>query len=498
MNPGWYKLALIITRLLKGTRNKGNAPILVILERDPTDFSFCVILYFLGLIFRDMPFLSPHIRTPMDLWRMHIPAHRECLPVEWHSDWLNTPILRRTTRSGENGQVVVSRSAALQNSQVRKWGRRLGREFGLERDFEPKMLRRGAAQRLSKTVAPGLRSQIMGHARDDIYDRHYQNQVVDVEVAAAFLDKPSDVHLLEAVNHMSFTRDHHAPTSLTATERRKLHQEDEQVFEAQKSCAEIRTLFEARYGDARTARRRLGSHDTTKREELEELLKVYKAAQEKVRSTVAAAERRQIDANRQHFFATVGAKTLENYHNGVPEPKGLQPLKFESRERAKLAELLFPNTGVSFCTHAEAIFHKCELVTAVTQLCQQRIPAPAKRLEHCADSSISAKPAPDPEHEAEVPPPPDSPLNAKIPGLQCLFCLAQQSLIGRTRTYNYSTTFTLTRHVYNQHFKFMDTTKQFPCPHPACQRSHFLCDNLEHFMAHAWRDHNVYYCRQLD
>jgi Protein of unknown function (DUF3435) len=124
----------------------------VVLERDPTDFSFHIVLYFLGLIFRDMLFLSPHIRTLIDLWEMHIPAHRECIPVEWHLDWLNTSILRWTTRSKENGQVVVSRNAALQYFQVRKRGRRLGREFGLEKDFELKVLRRGATQGLSSKL----------------------------------------------------------------------------------------------------------------------------------------------------------------------------------------------------------------------------------------------------------------------------------------------------------------------------------------------------------
>ena len=225
------------------------------------------------------------------------------------------------------------------------------------------------------------------------------------------------------------------------------------------------------------------------------LVTQYQLAQQKLRFTITAAERKQVKANRQQFFATVGARTLEMYHSGLPEPGNLEPVKFESLERAKLANLLFPDASSTFQTHEEAILYRYEIVTALATLCLQRIPAPTNfngdREEHDVSKNLC------PDFEPTVPPP-DSPFNMKVPGFQCLFCLAEQTLVGRARTHNFSNTFTLIRHVYNQHLTHMDTTEPFLCLYPVCKAQGAVCTSVEHFFAHIWRVHNVYHCRRLD
>lgn len=63
------------------------------------------------------------------------------------------------------------------------------------------------------------RNQIMGHSRADIYEKHYQNRVVNIDIAAAILKTPSRSSLLESVGHIGLDHDPRVPQTLDQEEK---------------------------------------------------------------------------------------------------------------------------------------------------------------------------------------------------------------------------------------------------------------------------------------
>lgn len=63
------------------------------------------------------------------------------------------------------------------------------------------------------------RCQIMGHSRVNIYEQHYQNRVINIDITAAILKTPSRSSLLESVDHLGLDRDPRVPQMLDQKER---------------------------------------------------------------------------------------------------------------------------------------------------------------------------------------------------------------------------------------------------------------------------------------
>jgi hypothetical protein len=60
----------------------------------------------------------------------------------------------------------------------------------------------------------------MGHVNGPIYEKSYRNQIVDADIASAFLETPSDEAIMKLMGHMLLTRDPNALDSLlTLTSR---------------------------------------------------------------------------------------------------------------------------------------------------------------------------------------------------------------------------------------------------------------------------------------
>ena len=63
------------------------------------------------------------------------------------------------------------------------------------------------------------RNQIMGHSRADIYEKHYQNRVVNIDIWGAMLKTPSRSSLLESVGYIGLDRDLRVLQSLKKEEK---------------------------------------------------------------------------------------------------------------------------------------------------------------------------------------------------------------------------------------------------------------------------------------
>ena len=63
------------------------------------------------------------------------------------------------------------------------------------------------------------RNQIIEHSRADIYEKHYQNRVVNINISAAMLKTPSRSSLLESVGYIGLDRDPRVSQSLNKEEK---------------------------------------------------------------------------------------------------------------------------------------------------------------------------------------------------------------------------------------------------------------------------------------
>jgi len=74
------------------------------------------------------------------------------------------------------------------------------------------------------------------------------------------------------------------------------------------------------------------------------------------------------------------------------------------------------------------------------------------------------------------------------PGTQCLFCLGSHQLSHTARTFSFSPLDILQKHAESVHLRYIALDQEVPCPHPSCED---VLDNLEHFLNHAQRLHNI-------
>jgi Protein of unknown function (DUF3435) len=69
-------------------------------------------------------------------------------------------------------------------------------------------------------MAEDVRSQAIGHINGFIYERHYRNQVVDINIVSAFLKTPLDEALMKLIGYISLIKDPNALAKLSPVQRR--------------------------------------------------------------------------------------------------------------------------------------------------------------------------------------------------------------------------------------------------------------------------------------
>ncbi|KAK5409142.1 hypothetical protein LTR90_009265 [Exophiala xenobiotica] len=493
------KLGMLIRlRLLKGRRNRGNPPWIKFVERRDTP-SFCLVKFVLGFAFRDSAFASPRIRDPIDLWNIKIPDRLKSVPIEWAPQWESVPVFRRSVRDS-GGRIVTSPHLASQYGQMAAWTRRLGREFGMPEPLEFKVFRRTAASAVSREATPyhassyafltrvekapsSVRNQIMGHEHDGIWQRHYQNDVANVDVVAAVLDKPSDESSMRLLGHVSLTRDPNAPTRLTSSQRRQVMLEPE-VRAVKKAWQDIAATIRHEHKTVSGARE-LARGDLELRGRLAEHDRLYRS----YNSKVSKLESEELESLRLQYFQTLGSTCLENQYLGREEAAEPPPTTFTFSERQELAALLFREA--SSCD--DQIQNGARIVRLLCALCGRQDSRRGRRALEDADQPDSP-PVQDSCPEAcFIDTCPDI-FPVVCPGMQCLFCLGDDSLAPHIRTYSFSKSFSLTRHVQNQHLRYLTPGVPFICPHPQCSVMGTQCEDADHFKRHAIAFHNIIHC----
>ncbi len=103
--------------------------------------SFCLIKDICRLAFRDRAFASEWIREPKDPYGIKISHRLKSAPASMPAGWQKVPVLRRSVRDS-TGKMQTSLTLAAQYNQMATQNRCLRKPFGMEENFESKMLRR--------------------------------------------------------------------------------------------------------------------------------------------------------------------------------------------------------------------------------------------------------------------------------------------------------------------------------------------------------------------
>ena len=106
-------------------------------------------MVFLALAFADNALKGFGIEKPEDLFSLEIPHFKESLAIQWRPEIMETPIFRRQV----NGDICDSTPWAF--SDFNYSIRRLGFLSGYPQDLTSYVLRRGAANAVDCTAAPG-------------------------------------------------------------------------------------------------------------------------------------------------------------------------------------------------------------------------------------------------------------------------------------------------------------------------------------------------------
>ncbi len=143
----------------------------------------------------------------------------------------------------------------------------------------------------------------MGHAHDGIYNKHYQNDVVEADIVSAVLEKPSDNASMRLLGHVALTRDPNAPTKLTSRQRLQvLSSEAVQVAKAEflNSTRELRRDF----GSVTKARKQFGSNQSGSHPScgIQERVQAHDRLYRVYRQIVERAVRQEVDRLRADYF----------------------------------------------------------------------------------------------------------------------------------------------------------------------------------------------------
>jgi hypothetical protein len=309
----------------------------------------------------------------------------------------------------------------------------------------------------------------MGHVNGTIYEKSYRNQVVDCDIVSAFLETPSDEAIMKLMGHLSLTRDPNAPAEPTSEQRLKV-QADPEVVMAKKLLLESTEALRAHYGSVAAASRK-AQEDPKVQIELDEntlLKKKHKSLFQRKLTSL-------FEASREEYFSTLGAACLDNQHTGQEEPDGPSIPTYRFSEREGLAKLLFPSPSEKPISHQQLIEDSCQIIGLYASLCERREYPRTRRGQQ--DDSQDQSESVDSKEVSEVKPcfldtePDIYPM--WCPGTQCLFCLGDVRLPAKTRTRCFANPFSLTRHVKEQHLRYLRKGGPFVCPHPSCSLEGF-------------------------
>ncbi|EXU95174.1 DUF3435 domain protein [Metarhizium robertsii] len=297
-------LAMEVTlRFTKGWERRENPKTFIFYEVD--DLLFDAILHLLALALLDQVF-EANIQTVQDIYKIKA---------------------RPPRRSLDDGTVRTSDTEALRYHTYLYYLQRLGPVTGFVQILNPYCIRRGSGEGV----------EVMCHINAATYQA-YINQRIQCDTVAAFLGRPSNNALLKAAGHMSRHVDPRAPTNATHLDLEHIRTDPTLV-----------KVIELRDSLSQEVRRESGS---IREAEVSgtKLYQMYRAVENKVRSTRAYLRKLAKATTRQEFFNNISIEINSQLKDDAGSFLDLGPdawnpqVSYNLKERRLLAELICADT----------------------------------------------------------------------------------------------------------------------------------------------------------
>lgn len=329
------------------------------------------------------------------------------------------------------------------------------------------------------------RNQIMGHSRVNIYEQHYQNRVINIDITAAILKTPSRSSLLESVGHLGLDRDPRVPQTLDQKDR-------DAVLADPKLVQLIAEIKGYRASFPRFAFRESKNHE--KRTPEQKHLRKIQARRALLRKNLL----KQAIAEKQHqFFANVDNRDIRQSRLGMSITHNPSTPVYSLLPRANLAEIFRQEDTEN--TRPSESNRRREALQNLIKLCQMREPHhrnPASSLKRKTnipvqegDSGLKGDPMKDDFRDIKEAFENMELIPLRLPSTICLFCLGDSELSSAARTASFSRIDSLRRHIDDLHLSHYDHDALIVYPHPTYNTS---LQGVNYFKNHAATVHNVF------
>ncbi|RPA90956.1 hypothetical protein L873DRAFT_360229 [Choiromyces venosus 120613-1] len=416
----------VTTTFLKGKRNKREPVTYILYERRDHPI-FCPIMNFLALAFADNAFMEGGIRKPEDLYSLEIPSFKEALSIQWKTEIRETPIFRR-----QIGDRICA-DTPLGFADLSYSLKRLGLLSGYPQLVTSCVLRRGAAAAVDRQeITEVQRNQIMGHARADVFRRHYLSQRVKVDTQSGYLGAVSRDDIIKNIGLMSAKRDPRAPT--------KLDPGDDFLQE----CPALTRLTHNRDQLVTSLRSKYGTLTSAKNSE-PYLYDEYIRLRKQICARKKALTRAKLEKTRKEWFERVDSKEIKQQLGGeLPSTFTYPTPHFNCPLRSRIAQYFNCPEDASWADTVQALSH----------LCLQKPPTHTKN---------------------------------GMGENYCPFCFGDKDLQPQDRFHSFFTTGTLRQHIHRKHAAPTTSVTPVACP--------FECplqlDNGEHLKCHLAIEHEL-------
>lgn len=288
------------------------------------------------------------------------------------------------------------------------------------------------------------------------------------DVQSAYFGYTARESIIRAVGRMSLTRDPRVPKELSDEHKAAIDRDPRLV----KMCGQQQCL-------AKIMKRKHGSIPKAKGTDL---YREYTQLGNAIRNERQSLHRAAFGNVREEFFETIDTIEIERQLLGLSvseefKVEDKEDIQFTFEERARLARNLFRSSDCSAEDPRELHARRVQTIQDWATLCNL-YEAPRLRGAPPVGRDLSI----DIIVDADTFP-------ILCPGTQCLFCLGDDQLPHTARTYSFSRSDHLRRHVQNSHLQHLAAGAFFFCPHPACLE---LLEDVKQFKDHANVAHNIY------
>lgn len=268
---------------------------------------------------------------------------------------------------------------------------------------------------------------------------------------------------------MSLTRDPRVPKELT-DEQKSVVERDPDLVELNHQRQDLVNAIKLEYGSVPKA---LGT----------DIHSQYNKLEKTIQSERRFLRKRAREEMREQFFVTIDTIEIDRQLLGLSISEDLTiddgKIQFTCTEWAHLTSNLFRPLDPCETTKDAIHSHRLQVISDWSILCSLQ-GVPYKRRVSACGLKTSKMETDDPVGASTFP--------IVCLATQCLFCLGNDQLAYNARTYSFSRTDHLRRHVRDTHLRYLAPDIEFQCPHPACLKS---VQGIMHFKNHAALTHKT-------